>query len=51
MRLSDNSYKIISLVDDRELDVDDFGAGGGGTITGIVQPKDFTFMIFTAHTT
>lgn len=46
VRLSDNSYKIISLVDDRALDVDDFGAGGGGTNVQIYNNWDCTAQRF-----
>lgn len=46
VRLSDNSYKIISLVDDRALDVDDFGAGGGGTNVQIYNNWDCTAQKF-----
>lgn len=46
VRLSDNSYKIISLVDDRALDVDDFGAGGGGTNVQVYNNWDCTAQRF-----
>lgn len=46
VRLSDSSYKIISLVDDRALDVDDFGAGGGGTNVQIYNNWDCTAQRF-----
>lgn len=46
VRLSDNSYKIFSLVDNRALDVDDFGAGGGGTNVQIYNNWDCTAQRF-----
>lgn len=46
VRLSDNSYKIISLVDDRALDVDDFGASGGGTNVQVYNNWDCTAQRF-----
>lgn len=46
VRLSDSSYKIISLVDDRALDVDDFGAGGGGTNVQVYNNWDCTAQRF-----
>lgn len=46
VRLSDNSYKIISLVDNRALDVDDFGAGGGGTNVQVYNNWDCTAQRF-----
>ena len=46
VRLSDSSYKIISLVDDGALDVDDFGAGGGGTNVQIYNNWDCTAQRF-----
>lgn len=46
VRLSDNSYKIFSLVDDRALDVDDFGADGGGTNVQVYNNWDCTAQRF-----
>lgn len=42
VRLSDNSYKIFSLVDNRALDVDNFGDAGGGTNVQVFNSWDCT---------
>lgn len=42
VRLSDNSYKIFSLVDNRALDVDNFGDAGGGTNVKVYEDWDCT---------
>lgn len=46
VRLSDNSYKIISLVDNRALDVDNFGDAGGGTNVQVFNSWDCTAQRF-----
>lgn len=46
VRLSDNSYKIFSLVDNRALDVDNFGGAGGGTNVQIFNSWDCTAQRF-----
>lgn len=46
VRLSDNSYKIFSLVDNRALDVDNFGDAGGGTNVQIYNNWDCTAQRF-----
>lgn len=46
VRLSDNSYKIFSLVDNRALDVDNFGDAGGGTNVQVVNSWDCTAQRF-----
>ena len=46
VRLSDNSYKIFSLVDNRALDVDNFGDAGGGTNVQVFNSWDCTAQRF-----
>lgn len=46
VRLSDNSYKIISLVDNRALDVDNFANGGNGTNVQVYNNWDCTAQRF-----
>lgn len=46
VRLSDNSYKIFSLVDNRALDVDNFGDAGGGTNVQVFNSLDCTAQRF-----
>lgn len=46
VRLSDNSYKIFSLVDNRALDVDNFGNAGGGTNVQVFNSWDCTAQRF-----
>lgn len=46
VRLSDNSYKIFSLVDNRALDVDNFGDAGGGTNVQVFNSWDCTAQSF-----
>lgn len=46
VRLSDNSYKIFSFVDNRALDVDNFGDAGGGTNVQVFNSWDCTAQRF-----
>lgn len=46
VRLSDNSYKIFSLVDNCALDVDNFGDAGGGTNVQVFNSWDCTAQRF-----
>ena len=46
VRLGDNSYKIFSLVDNRALDVDNFGDAGGGTNVQVFNSWDCTAQRF-----